>query len=180
MLWTIALHYDLVADGEPLEITTNQILEWFAIEFTGDDLATSLNRHKDGQEYAQGIYGVNAEVIFADDSAIVLDFGICAVGDPKYLNLPGDIRKGQFVAGTICLAIPLCTAPYPEDLNGLLQARLHIRKMLAENTTLQIKRDARDFITIARDPEKRSYVEVRSITKPWNQYLLICESAPRE
>ncbi len=112
--WT--LHYPawLIADGEP-DFKVGDVFDWFAVEFWSEKPLTKTSETERSATQADDYrIRVSGELVFLSKKAVVIDFGLMAIGNVDKLS-PG-VGLGDFAVGEISIGFPLCIDPIPHDV----------------------------------------------------------------
>ncbi len=163
--WT--LHYPawLIADGEP-DFKVGDVFDWFAVEFWSEKPLTKTSETERSATQADDYrIRVSGELVFLSKKAVVIDFGLMAIGNVDKLS-PG-VGLGDFALGEIRIGFPLCIDPIPHDVILKLGRQWRMNSISADLTPYGL--DGR------RDVARITYREVTS-TAQLNaiDYLLHC------
>lgn len=171
----ISLDSWIIQDGNYGDFQVGDITE-FALEFYPVD----IRKHGDVKSITRrdhSTYTLNAEVIYIDNEAWVIDFGLKAFEEQK---IPKGIKVGDFVSGEFVIGIDPFF--YFENLKQKstfpdITYKWKIDKIEMETTPL-IETSPKYF---ERDKENESYIEVQK-TDAWKDfdgnasYYLYCET----
>ncbi len=120
--WNI--HYDrrVIEDGEP-EREAGEQFHWQVLSFgPKDQLARVVGPTQSAVEAPGHRYRVVAQVVYVSESAVVIDFGLRAVGD-RHL-MPAGTQVGEYLAGEIMLFFQHWCHPLPDADSRCATSRL--------------------------------------------------------
>jgi len=169
----------IIQDGNYGDFTVGDIAK-FALEFYPHSMEPAQSQEQIIDRIKASRYRVRGRVIYASQSAWVIDFGPMAYQNQA---APPRFETDSWVEGEVYLGIDPFF--YFEELYALpgmptLQHEWHIRRLFLEKTPWLTTTDDRGRITLTRDEQQESYIEVPK-TYAWEDdngnahYVLECE-----
>jgi hypothetical protein len=167
----------LIADGEYAELSVGQDIECFALEFHPQALKVVSPRPKEARLAIGCDYSVVAEILYASDTACLIDFGLRAACSLPGRHVPKRARVGDYIAGVIYVGIPLSIPLIPEHFMPTMRYKSHIGGISANVTPLiesksvfWAKQKTRHY-----DKSRISFEEVKGTNTGAMDYILHCE-----
>jgi hypothetical protein len=180
--WEIGLDAWIIQDGNYGDFATGQVVE-FALEFYSKDYRQTEPRAKSCAKLGAAKYSVVGEVIYLNDEAWILDFGMCAFQESKP---PIQASVGGFIAAEIYLGIDpffyferLHTSPKIPPLICTWK----INSIWRQTTPLVELHEPSNRKAFVRDKNKLAYSVIPK-TDAWKddgghgEYFLTCELLP--
>lgn len=175
----IGLSSWIIQDGNYGDFRVGQIAK-FALEFNPISLLRAQSYEKHFEHVKLDRYWIRGQVVYADATACVIDFGLMAY---KYRHLPGIATTGTWIEGEISLAVdPMF---YFKELHArpgmpALQYDWRIKGISLETTPWLTTKNESGGHTLTRDESKKSFKEIAE-THAWDdddgnaEYVLECE-----
>jgi hypothetical protein len=169
----------IIQDGNYSDFAAGSAAK-FALEFYPHAMQFAQSGEEQSERIRASRYHVRGQVLYANRSAWVIDFGIMAYQnqEPRWT-----VNKGSWVEGEIYLGIDPFF--YFEELHALpgmppLQYEWRIRNIFLETTPWLSAKDETGRTVLTRDEQRESFIEIAE-THAWEDdqgrahYILQCE-----